>query len=95
MSKKLKITQIKSRIGAQRKHKNTLDALGLRKNYNTVYRNDNQAVRGMLRKVSHLVSWEEVDDKDIPSREGSSTGVTVISGSGEKKSANENEKGSD
>lgn len=81
MTKKLKITQVKSRIGSQRRHKETLDALGFHKNYRTVYRNDNPAVRGMLRRISHLVIWEEIDEKDIPVKSESSSGVSVISGS--------------
>ena len=80
MTTKLKITQVRSRIGSQKKHKNTLDALGISRNYGTVYRNDNPAVRGMLRKISHLVSWEEVDEKDIPKKSEKSGGVRVVAG---------------
>lgn len=80
MTTKLKITQVRSRIGSQRRHKKTLDALGISRNYSTVYRNDNPAVRGMLNKVSHLVSWEEVDEKDIPEKTGTPSGVSVVAG---------------
>ena len=80
MTTKLKITQVRSRIGSQGKHKKTLDALGISRNYSTVYRNDNPAVRGMLNKISHLVSWEEVDEKDIPGKTEKSSGISVVSG---------------
>lgn len=85
MTKKLKITQVKSRIGSQRRHKETMEALGIHKNYTTVYRNDNPAVRGMLNRVSHLVRWEEIDEKDIPEKAGISSGVTVVSAGGGKR----------
>jgi len=85
MTKKLKITQVKSRIGSQRRHKETMKALGIHKNHTTVYRNDNPAVRGMVNKVSHLVSWEEIDEKDIPEKARLSSGVTVVSDGGRKK----------
>lgn len=54
----IKIKQVKSRIGAPLDQKNTLQALGLRKISQVVELEDNPSVRGMIRKVSHLV--EEV-----------------------------------
>ena len=80
MTTKLKITQIRSRIGSQKKHKRTLDALGISRHQSTVYRNDNPAVRGMLNKISHLVSWEEVNEKDIPEETETPRGISVVSG---------------
>ena len=64
MSKKLKITQTKSIIDRNKKQKLTIVALGLgRPNY-TVVHNDTPQIRGMLNKVSHLISFEEVEVKD-------------------------------
>ena len=56
----LKITLVKSTIGAVPKHKKTVEALGLRKLNKTVEMPDNEAVRGMIRQVRHLVKVEEI-----------------------------------
>jgi len=58
--KQLHITQKKSIIGATKKQKATMRALGLKRNYRTVVQEDNSAIRGMLLKVNHLVEVEEV-----------------------------------
>ncbi len=58
--KKLRITLVKSTIGAVPKNKKTAEALGLRKIGKTVEMPDNDAVRGMIRRVSHLVKVEEI-----------------------------------
>ncbi|MDR1800420.1 MAG: 50S ribosomal protein L30 [Lachnospiraceae bacterium] len=55
----LKVTLIKSAIGAVPKHKKTVEALGLRKLHKTVELPDNPATRGMVKQVSHLVKVEE------------------------------------
>ena len=60
MSEKLKITLIKSTIGAVPKNRKTVEALGLRKINHTVEMPDNPAVRGMVRQVRHLVKVEEI-----------------------------------
>lgn len=52
----IKVKQIKSRIGAPADQKRTLFALGLRKISQVVEVEDNPSVRGMIRKVHHLVS---------------------------------------
>ena len=57
---KLKITQIKSRIGSSALHKKNLDALGLRKINQTVEHDDSAIILGMVEKVKHLVRIEEV-----------------------------------
>ena len=56
----LKITLVKSTIGAVPKHKKTVEALGLRKLNKTVVLPDNAATRGMVKQVQHLVKVEEV-----------------------------------
>ena len=58
--KKLKITLVKSPIGAVPTNKKTVEALGLRKLNKTVEMPDNEAVRGMIRQVRHLVKVEEI-----------------------------------
>ncbi|MBE5896230.1 MAG: 50S ribosomal protein L30 [Lachnospiraceae bacterium] len=58
--KKLKITLVKSPIGAVPKNKKTVEALGLTKLNKTVEMPDNAATRGMIRKVAHLVKVEEI-----------------------------------
>ena len=60
MADKLKVTLVKSTIGAIPKHKKTVEALGLRKLNKTVELPDNDSVRGMIRQVSHLVKVEEI-----------------------------------
>ena len=60
MAEKLKITLVKSTIGAVPKNKKTLEALGLRKVNHTVEMPDNAAVRGMIQRVRHLVKVEEI-----------------------------------
>jgi len=58
--KKLRVTLIKSTIGAVPKNRKTVEALGLRKVNKTVELPDNDSVRGMLRMVNHLVKVEEI-----------------------------------
>ena len=60
MADKLKITLVKSPIGAIPKHKKTVEALGLRKLNKTVEMPDNAAVRGMVEQARHLVKVEEI-----------------------------------
>lgn len=52
----IKIKQIKSRIGAPKDQKRTLDTLGLRKINQEVEREDTPSVLGMVEKVKHLVT---------------------------------------
>ena len=58
--KKLKITLVKSTIGAVPKNRKTVEALGLRKLNHSVEMPDNDAVRGMIRQVAHMVKVEEI-----------------------------------
>lgn len=60
MANKLRITLVKSPIGAIPKHKATVEALGLKKMHKTVELPDNEAVRGMVWHVRHLVEVEEI-----------------------------------
>ena len=52
----IKIKQIKRKIGAPVDQKRTLQALGLTKISQVVEHEDNPTIRGMIRKVHHLVS---------------------------------------
>ena len=52
----IKIKQIKSRIGAPKAQKKTLDALGLRKMNRVVEHEENPSILGMVEKVRHLVT---------------------------------------
>lgn len=58
-NKTLKVTLVKSTIGAVPKNKKTVEALGLRKLHKTVELPDNPAVRGMIRQVGYLLKVEE------------------------------------
>ncbi|MQA60361.1 MAG: 50S ribosomal protein L30 [Actinophytocola sp.] len=56
----LKITQVKSKIGTKRNHKESLRTLGLRKIRQSVVREDSPEVLGLVQTVRHLVVVEEV-----------------------------------
>lgn len=60
MANKLEITLTKSVIGASPKQRKVVEALGLKKLYSTVEQPDNPAIRGMINKVSHLVTVKEI-----------------------------------
>ena len=57
--KTLKITLVKSPIGAIPKHRKTITAMGLRKLNRTVELPDNAATRGKIQQVRHMVKVEE------------------------------------
>lgn len=57
---KLRVKWVKSAIGYPKDQKATIRALGLHKLQHTVEHNDQPAVRGMIRKVIHLVQVEEI-----------------------------------
>ena len=59
MAEKLRITLVKSPIGAVPKHRKTVEAMGLTKMHKTVELPNNDAVKGMVAQVSHLVKVEE------------------------------------
>lgn len=58
--KMLKITLVKSPIGAVPKHKATVTAMGLRKLNKTILLPDNAATRGQIQQIRHLIKVEEV-----------------------------------
>jgi large subunit ribosomal protein L30 len=59
----LKITQVRSTVGARWKQRESLRTLGLRKIRQSVVREDNAQTRGLLAVVNHLVTVEGVDSK--------------------------------
>jgi large subunit ribosomal protein L30 len=61
MTKKLKITQIRSLIGSQPKHRLTMKALGFHRIRETLEKTDTPQIRGMVQQVRHLVTVEEVE----------------------------------
>ncbi len=58
--KSLRITLVRSPLGNTQRHKDTVRALGLRRMHQTVERPDSPHLRGMLAKVAHMVTVEEI-----------------------------------
>ena len=62
MASKLKIRQVRSAINRSGMQKKTIRALGIRRLNQTVVHNDNPCIRGMVKKVEHLVQVEEINE---------------------------------
>ena len=62
---KLKVTLVRSPIGLVSSHRRTCEALGLRKIRRTRIHEDNPVIRGMVRKVRHLVTVALVADDRV------------------------------
>jgi len=60
MAGKIKVKQVKSSIGYVQIQRETLKGLGLKKIQQTRILEDTPAIRGLIRKVAHLVTVEEV-----------------------------------
>ncbi|WP_153722578.1 50S ribosomal protein L30 [Sporosarcina cascadiensis] len=60
MANKLEVTLTKSVIGSKPTQRKTIEALGLRKLNQTVEHQNNDAIRGMIIKVNHLVTVKEI-----------------------------------
>ncbi|ALO16680.1 MAG TPA: 50S ribosomal protein L30 [Salinivirga sp.] len=58
---KIRITQTRSIIGSDKRQKKTVEALGLKRIRHTVEHEDNAVIRGMVKKVEHLVKVEEIN----------------------------------
>ena len=65
----LRITQVRSLIGRTQDQRATVRSLGLRRIRHTVVQPDRPEIRGMLRKVPHLVSFERVDVPETDDQE--------------------------
>ena len=59
MSKKVEITLTRSVIGTTEVQRKTVEALGLKKIHESVVREDSPSVRGMINRVSHLITVKE------------------------------------
>ena len=62
---KLRVKWVKSSIGYPQDQKATITALGFRKLQQTVEHDDKPALRGMIRKVCHLVEVEEIIVEEV------------------------------
>jgi len=62
VAKKLEIKQVRSGIGRQGVQRRTLEALGIKRHQQSVIQEDSPAIRGMIRRVEHLVSVTEIED---------------------------------
>lgn len=58
---RLRVTQRKSGIGGTHGQRATLRSLGLKRMHDTVVQEDRPEIRGMVHRVTHLVTVEEVD----------------------------------
>ncbi|MDI6822372.1 MAG: 50S ribosomal protein L30 [Actinomycetota bacterium] len=58
---KLRITQVKSLVGRSKHQRLTIKALGLKRIRHSVEHEDKPEIRGMIRKINHLVKVEEID----------------------------------
>jgi len=56
---KIKVTQIKSKIGSTSRQKKTLEALGIKKMHNSIEVEATPQILGMVKKVSHLLKVEQ------------------------------------
>lgn len=59
---KIRITQKKSKIGSTQRQKRTLQALGLRKINTSIEVEATEQIKGMVRKVLHLITVEEIKE---------------------------------
>ena len=59
MAKKLNIKWVRSTIGRKKNQKLTIEALGLHRLHQVVQHNDTPQIRGMINRVSHVVTVEE------------------------------------
>lgn len=60
MAEKLRITLVKSPIGAVPKHRKTVEAMGLTKTHKTVELPDNAATRGQIQQIGYMLKVEEI-----------------------------------
>lgn len=58
---RLKVTQVRSKIGCKQNQRNTLRSLGLKRIRDVVVKEDRPEIRGMIHTVTHLVTVEEVE----------------------------------
>ena len=61
----VKVTLVRSVIGASERQRKVVKALGLKKTNSFVVKEDNASIRGMIDKVSHLVSVEKLTNQEV------------------------------
>ena len=61
MAQKIKVTLVRSTIDRDQRQKDTVRGLGLRRLHHSVVLEDSHAIRGMIRKVQHLVAIEPAE----------------------------------
>ncbi len=85
----LRIKQVKSGVGYRSSHRATLQTLGLRRIGQVVERADSLSVRGLIRTVRHLVTFEEVAEPEEkkPARRRSTAGSTTTARRSSRKKA--------
>ena len=59
--KLIRVTQVRSGVGRQEKHRRTLRALGLKRHQQSVVHEDTPAIQGMIAQVSYLLDVTEVE----------------------------------
>jgi large subunit ribosomal protein L30 len=76
--RKLAVTLVKSPIGNRPAARATVASLGLRRLHQTVTLPDNEAVRGMISAVRHLVSWREITDEIVTTPSPRPPTITIM-----------------
>jgi large subunit ribosomal protein L30 len=61
MMSRLKVTQLRSKVGSTHSQRETLRSLGLKRIGDVVVKEDRPEIRGMVSTVSHMITVEEVD----------------------------------
>ncbi len=78
MANTLKVTLVKSPIGAVPKHKKTVEAMGLTKMHKTVEMPDNAATRGMISRFSICKSRRSIISRDINNKRRCQNGIIKL-----------------
>ena len=58
---RLKVTQLRSKVGSTHSQRETLRSLGLKRIGDVVVKEDRPEIRGMVQTVAHMITVEEVD----------------------------------
>ena len=65
MAKQLKVTQLRGLMGSTQRQRECIKGLGLRRRHHTVVREDNPMVRGLIKKVEHMIAVEEIVEGEV------------------------------
>jgi large subunit ribosomal protein L30 len=80
----LRITQVRSTIGRTQDQRNTVRSLGLKRIRHTVEQPDRPEIRGMLRKIPHLVEFEVLDGDDTAAAPAADTPAAPVADTSEE-----------